>query len=173
VEACYDTEDDPILPVTAYDGAFLRVTDLTPGRTLRSLLAEAFEDEFTTGSVFHYPKHLPRNSHPAYFEDMSAWAGLSAGIQHVRLRLPGMAGSRAQLRFEYTQDAIFNCQDVRPDAAQCGVFIDNVSVSSVVSKPGVRHDDDDRDHQDENDERDGNGQNHEESGDDDEEEGED
>jgi hypothetical protein len=61
-DVCYDTEDDPILPVLAYDGFFLRIADLTPGRTLRSVLAEAFEEEFTTDGFKHYPKHLPRSS---------------------------------------------------------------------------------------------------------------
>ena len=133
-DICYNTEDDPILPTTAYDGLFLRVTDLTPGRTLRSVLVEAFEDEFMTGTIAHYPKHLPRNSDPGYFEDMSAWAGTTNGMrQRVRLRLPGMEGSTAQLRFEYTQDSIATCQDVRPGTT-CGVLIDNVVVQSVVSK---------------------------------------
>ena len=45
---------------------------------------------------------------------MSVWAGDSQGVKHVRLRLPGMAGSTAQLRFEFTQDAIGTCADVRP-----------------------------------------------------------
>jgi hypothetical protein len=133
-DVCYDTEDDPVLPTTAYDGFFLRVTDLTPGRTVRSVLAEAFEDEFTTGDMFHYPKHFPRSSNTSYFQDMSAWAGFSNGLKHVRMRLPGMAGSTAQLRFEYTQDGILSCQAVRPDSPECGVFIDNVVVKSVVSK---------------------------------------
>ena len=31
-DVCYDTEDDPVLPVLAYDGFFLRITDVTPGR---------------------------------------------------------------------------------------------------------------------------------------------
>ncbi len=71
-DACYDTEDDPNFNILAYDGFFLRVTDLTPGRTVRSVLAETFEKEFTTGNLQHYPKHLPRSNDPAYFEDMSA-----------------------------------------------------------------------------------------------------
>jgi hypothetical protein len=132
MDVCYDTEDDPNFNILAYDGFFLRVTDVTPGRTLRSVLAEAFADEFTTGSLFHYPKHLPRNSNSSYFEDMSAWAGDSSGFRHVRLRLPGMAGSTAQLRFEYTQDAIAICSDVRPGHT-CGVAVDNIVVRSVRS----------------------------------------
>ena len=131
-DVCYDTEDDPVLPILAYDGFFLRVTDLTPNRLLRSVLAEAFEEEFTTDGFQHYPKHLPRNSDPSYFEDMSAWAGFSGGIQHVHMKLPGMAGSRAQLRFEYTQDGSFTCANVRPGHS-CGVTIDNVVLRSVVS----------------------------------------
>jgi hypothetical protein len=131
-DVCYDTEDDPVLPRTAYDGLFLRVTDLTPGRTLRSVLAEAFAREFTTDSFKHYAKHFPRNFDPAYFEDMSAWAGDSQGMQHVHMVLPGMAGSRFQLRFEYTQDQIATCQDVRPGHT-CGVAIDNIVIRNVVA----------------------------------------
>lgn len=131
-DVCYNTEDDSILPTTAWDGFFLRIADLTPGRTLRSVLAEAFAAEFTTGEIQHYPKHLPRSGNPAYFEDMSVWAGDSGGLQHVRLRLPGMAGSAAQLRFEYTQDLAFTCQDLRPGTV-CGVFVDNVVIKGVRS----------------------------------------
>ena len=132
-DVCYDTEDDPNFRVLAYDGFFLRVTDLTPGRVLRSVLAEAFEDEFTTGPIQHYPRHLPRSNDPNYFQDMSVWAGVSEGVTHVRLRLPGMQGSAAQLRFEYTQDGLFTCQDVRP-GSECGVFVDNVVVKAVSSQ---------------------------------------
>ncbi|MBV9269122.1 MAG: exo-alpha-sialidase [Acidobacteriaceae bacterium] len=131
-DVCYDTEDDPILNVLAYDGLFLRLTDLTPGRTLRSVLAEAFEHRFTTGDFKHYPKHLPRNSDPAYFQDMSAWAGFSNGPQHVHMVFPGMAGSVFQLRFEYTQDQAGICSDLRPGDA-CGVTVDNVLVQSIES----------------------------------------
>ena len=132
MDVCYDTEDDPNFNVLAYDGFFLRVTDQTPGRLLRSVLAEAFEDQFTTGAFFHYPKHLPRSSNPFYFEDMSAWAGDSTGFKHVHLRLPGMAGSRVQLRFEFAQDEIAICSDVRPGHS-CGVAVDNIVVKSVRS----------------------------------------
>src|SRR5262249_24397747 len=68
-DVCFDTEDDPNFRILAYDGFFLRVTDQTPGRTLRSVLAEAFEEEFTTDSLQHYSKHFPRNGDPNYFED--------------------------------------------------------------------------------------------------------
>ena len=95
-------------------------------------VVEAFADEFTTGSRLHYPKHLPRSGNPAYFEDMSVWSGDSMGVRHVRLRLPGMAGSTAQLRFEFTQDAFLTCADVRP-GHNCGVSVDNVVVRSVKS----------------------------------------
>jgi hypothetical protein len=131
-DVCYDTEDDPVLPVLAYDGFFLRVTDVTPGRTLRSILAEAFEQEFTTDGFKHYPKHFPRNGDPSYFEDMSAWAGNSNGQQHVHLELPGMAGSQFQLRFEYAQDQFGLCTDLRPGHI-CGVSLDNVVIRNVIS----------------------------------------
>lgn len=133
-DVCYDTEEDPNFNVLAYDGFFLRVADLTPGRTLRSLLAEAFADEFTTGPLLHYPRHLPRNDDVNYFQDMSAWAGFSNGLRHVRMRLPGVAGSRMQLRFEYTQDALFTCENIRGRGRTCGVFLDNVVVKSVRSQ---------------------------------------
>lgn len=132
-DVCYDTEEDPNFNILGYDGFFLRVTDLTPGQTLRSVLAEAFEDEFTTGSFKHYPRHFPRSSNPAYFQDMSAWAGSSGGLKHVRLRLPGMHGRQAQLRFEFTQDGSLDCKAIRPGSAACGVFVDNISVRSVTS----------------------------------------
>ena len=131
-DVCYDTEEDPNFNVLAYDGFFLRLTDLTPGRTLRSVLAEAFADEFTTGPLLHYPRHLPRSGNTSYFQDMSAWAGDSNGLRHVKMRLPGVAGSRMQLRLEYTQDGLFTCADLRPGHS-CGVFVDNVVIESVVS----------------------------------------
>ena len=129
-DVCYDTEDDPNFNILAYDGFFLRVTDLTPGRTLRSVLAEAFEQKFTTDGFQHYPKHLPRSNDPNYFEDMSAWAGESKKFQHVHLEFPGMAGSIVQLRFEFTQDSNSTCADVRPGHT-CGVAVDNINLQSV------------------------------------------
>jgi len=131
-DVCYDTEDDPVLRVLGYDGVFLRLTDLTPGRTLRSVLAEAFAQEFTTGAGKHYPKHFPRNGDPSYFEDMSAWAGDSGGVRHVHMTFPGMAGSQFQLRFEYAQDQLGLCTDVRP-GHRCGVAVDNVVVRNFVA----------------------------------------
>ena len=112
----------------------MRVTDFTPGRLLRSELVEAFEDELTTGSIQHFPKHFPRSGNANYFQDMSAWAGFSNGFQHVHMRLQGMQGSTVQLRFEYTQDSNGICSDVRPGHS-CGVMFDNVVVNSVVSVP--------------------------------------
>jgi len=132
MDVCYDTEDDPNFNILAYDGFLVRVTDQTPGRTLRSVLAEAFEDVLTTGSFQHFPKHFPRSGNGNYFQDMSAWAGFSNGFQHVHMRLPGMAGSTAQLRFEFTQDSNGICSDVRPGHS-CGVMFDNLVVQSVVS----------------------------------------
>ena len=131
-DVCYDSEDDPNFNILAYDGFLVRITDQTPGRFLRSVLTEAFEDELTTGSIQHFPKHFPRSGDPNYFQDMSAWAGFSNGFQHVRMRLPGMAGSTVQLRFEYTQDPAGICSDVRPGHT-CGVMVDNIVMKSVVS----------------------------------------
>jgi hypothetical protein len=129
-DACYDTEDDPLFRIRAYDGFLLRVADLTPGRTSRAVLAEAFEREFTTGPIQHYPKHLVRVPFPNYFEDMSVWAGDSGGPQRVRMRLPGMAGSRVRFLFDYTQDPFLTCADVRPGRT-CGVSVDNFVVTAT------------------------------------------
>jgi hypothetical protein len=133
-DVCYDTEDDPAFNVIAYDGFTLRITDFTTGRLLRSELVEAFEDEFTTGTFEHFPKHFPRNSSSSYFQDMSVWAGDSLGVKHVHMRLPGMQGSTVQLRFEYAQDSGANCTLVRPGHT-CGVLVDNIVMKSVVSTP--------------------------------------
>jgi hypothetical protein len=111
---------------------------MTTGHTLRSVLAEAFADEFTTGASRHFPKHLPRNNNPAYLQDMSVWAGDSNGPKHVRLRLPGMAGTTAQMRFEFTQDGFATCLDVGGGPV-CGVSVDNIVVSSVKSIAAPLH----------------------------------
>jgi hypothetical protein len=133
-DVCYDTEDDPAFNVLARDGFLVRVTDRTPGSFLRSVLVDAFADELTTGTLQGFPKHFPRSDDINYFSDMSAWAGDSHGVQHVHMRLPGMAGTTAQLRFEYTQDAASTCTLVRPGHS-CGVLVDNIVVKSVVSAP--------------------------------------
>ena len=128
-DVCYDTEDDPSFNVLAYDGFFLRFFDATAGHAPRSVLAEAFASKFTTGDDHGYPKHMPRSQSSAYFQDMSAWAGDSGGIKHVKMRLPGMAGTTTQLRWEFTQDGGGICSDVRPGHS-CGVFIDNIVLKS-------------------------------------------
>jgi hypothetical protein len=140
-DVCYNTEDNPPYSIWAWDGFFLRLTDLTPDRTPLSNLVEAFADEFTTGDFEHYPKHLPVSQAPGYFPlgDMSAWAGYSGGVQHVRMRLPGMEGSTAQLRFEFTQNSVGVCADPTLTGGQCGVFVDNVVVES--HRGGKRHHD--------------------------------
>jgi hypothetical protein len=131
MDVCTNTEDEPFFNIQAYDGLVLRITDQTSGRVLRSNLAEAFAKEITTGTIKHYPKHFPRFTSAVYLEDMSAWAGDSQGFQHVHMKLPGMGGSRAQLRFEYTQDPLQDCTAVRPGTA-CGVMVDNIVVKNVV-----------------------------------------
>jgi len=133
-DVCYDTEDDPAFHVKALDGFLVRIADLTPGHTLRSVLVDAFADELTTGALQGFPKHLPEAGDFNYFSDMSVWAGDSHGVQHVHMRLPGMAGTTAQLRFEYTQDAAGTCTLVRPGHS-CGVLVDNIVVQSIVSAP--------------------------------------
>jgi hypothetical protein len=149
MDVCYDTEDDPLESILGYDGLLLRIFDATAGHLARSVFPEAFEESFTTGNIDFYPKFLPRNGNPRYFQDASAWSGSSGGRhfdntvglflhntpvqQHVHMKLPGMAGVNAQLRFEYTQDSSGTCIDVGGGPV-CGVQVDNIVVQSVVTK---------------------------------------
>ncbi len=123
----YNTEDEPTQAVTAYDGMTLRITDQTVGATLRSVLAEAFAKSIKTGSINHFPKHLPRDNSAPYFQDMSVWAGDSAGVQHVSMvfRATGMTGRSIQLRWEYTEDGGGDCT-LAGHTAPCGVAVDNI-----------------------------------------------
>jgi hypothetical protein len=136
-DLAYRLEDEPTQKVAAFDGLTVRVTDQTGGTPLRSVLAEAFAQQFTTGSSDHFPKHLPRSSDAAYFQDMSVWSGDSGGVQHVRMRFPGagMVGRSVQLRFEYTEDTAGTCTD-NGYAAPCGVGVDNVVLSVVPLTDG-------------------------------------
>ncbi|HKC54723.1 MAG TPA: Ig-like domain repeat protein [Vicinamibacterales bacterium] len=138
-DIAYDTEDDPGFATLAYDGLLVRFSDETPGRTTRVVAAEAFAEQFKSGTADFYPKHFPRNDNPGYLQDLSAWSGDSRagnadpnGYRHVQLKLPGIAGSTARLLFEYTQDNINICTAVRPGHA-CGVLIDNIVVRSVTA----------------------------------------
>ena len=84
------------------------------------------------GCSTHFTRHISTPVNTVAGSSWSAWAGASGGFQHVHFRLPGMAGTTAQLRFEYAQDLFGSCADVRPGHS-CGVMIDNVHVSSVKS----------------------------------------
>ena len=128
-DACYDLEDEPTYDFLAYDGATLRIADVTGGHAQRPNLVEAFAEWIKTGSAFHFPKHLPRNNNPAFFQDMSVWSGDSQGFKHVSMRLPGMQGTSVQLWFEFTQDSALTCADMRPGHA-CGMMVDNVVMKS-------------------------------------------
>ncbi len=141
MDVAYNTEEDPNYGVLAYDGFTLRVTDQTPGRLLRSVLLEAFADQFTTGNFLHFPRHLPRNGSTSYFQDMSVWGGFSNGFQHVRATIPanGFAGSMVQLRYEFTQDSGGTAFDIRPQnpavpaLATSGVSVDNIVIKGYKS----------------------------------------
>src|SRR5207245_2172005 len=134
----YDTQDDPNFNILAYDGVLLRIGDYGPSSPsplptlVRAVMAEAFEEEFTTGNLKHYPKHFPRSMSTAYFQDISAWAGDSAGLKHVHMKLNGMAGRSVRLWWEFTQDTNSTCRAVRPAAPVCGVLFDNLVVQSVI-----------------------------------------
>ena len=135
----YNLEDEPKQLIQAYDGLTVRITDQTAGSTLRSVLAEAAAEEIKTGTLNHFPKHLPRDSSTAYFQDMSVWSGDSAsvpgassGIVHVHMKFPGegMMGRSVQLRFEYTEDSGGDCTTAG-HSGTCGVGIDNVVLAEV------------------------------------------
>ena len=136
-DVMYNTQDDPDFNILAYDGFLLAIGDYGPSTSppslVRSVLAEAFEEEFTTGNSNHYPKHFPRSNSTAYLQDLSAWAGDSGGVKHVHARLNGMAGRSIRLFWEYTQDDQYTCNYVRPGAPACGVLFDNLVVQSVVT----------------------------------------
>ncbi len=151
MDVAYNTEEDPNYNVLAYDGFTLRITDQSGGtRLLRSVLAEAFEEELFTGNLEHFPRHLPRNSSTAYFQDMSVWGGFSNGFQHVHMKFPGtslasvasgesLAGSSIQLRFEFTQDSGGTGGALRPPDGSAGrsasgVAVDNIVVKAVTSQ---------------------------------------
>src|SRR4029077_17846165 len=92
-------------------------------------------EEFTTGGAPFYPKKFVRSSNS--LNTLSAWAGDSNGFKHVHLKLPGMAGSVVQLRWEFQQDSGGTCTDLRPSHTDCGVGFDNIVMSSVVSSSVV------------------------------------
>jgi hypothetical protein len=141
-----DTEDDAYehgtvpdphqLTVRTFDGALLRITDQTPGHVLRSVQLEAVEEEMTTGGVPFYPKAFIRNSSLS-LSTLPAWGGDSQGFKHVHVKIRGMAGDTIQLRWEYQQDSISPCTDVRPTHTDCGVGVDNIEIRSVVSSSVV------------------------------------
>ena len=59
---------------------------------------------------------------------------ISHGTRHVHIEFPGMAGTAAQLRFEFTQDLLGTCADVRPGHS-CGVSVDNIRMKSEKFVP--------------------------------------
>lgn len=136
----YNLEDEPAFKYFAWDGMCLRVTDLGPTSgaptLIRSVLAEAFAEEFATGDILHYPKHLPRSSNTAYFQDMSVWSGWSGGTRHVKMRFRGMEGRHAQLRWEYTEDNIAVGSASAPGGTTAGVLVDNIVLRSVEATYG-------------------------------------
>jgi len=129
-DIAYNTEDEPLRQLLAYDGATVQLVDFTPAATVRTVLAEAFAEQFTTGAANHFPRHLPRNNDASYLDDMSVWAGSSGGLRHVSMKFPGagLTGRTIALSFEYTEDAIFACA-----TPPCGVAIDNVVLRHVIS----------------------------------------
>ena len=135
---CYETEDDPDFNVLAYDGLTVGIVDLTTGRVTRPVLAEAFATRIANGSgplaANHFPKHLPRSGDPGYLQDMSVWAGSSAGMKTVLMDLPGMEDSVVQFFFDDTQDRGGTCTDAGHPGSPpgtCGVLLNYVRVQAI------------------------------------------
>ena len=132
----YSLEDNPAKLFEAFDGMFLRITDLNA--PARSILAEAFATKITSaGKIDHHPAHLVRSNDPAYFADMSVWSDDSVeldtdGTIHVSMKFPAetMTGHSVQLRFEYTQDQIVDCTGSGGNPP-CGIAVDNVVMRHV------------------------------------------
>ena len=129
-DVCTDTEFDPNFQVQAFDGLTLRILDATPGHTARSVLVEAYRGRAHDERHQAFPEALPRNNDPAYLQECLCGRATRRACKHVRMRLPGMAGTVAQLRFEYTQDGSATCLDVGGGPV-CGVSIDNLVLRSV------------------------------------------
>jgi uncharacterized repeat protein (TIGR01451 family) len=134
----YSLEDNPAKLFEAFDGMFVRITDLTP--PARSVIAEAFAQKINTAGIDHFPAHLVRSNDPAYFADMSVWSDDSIkldndtdGTIHVSMKFNGetMTGHNIQTRFEYTEDSNSNCLTSGGNAP-CGIAIDNVVVKFVT-----------------------------------------
>jgi|GEM_PF-248187 len=146
MDVAYNSEDDANFRYLGYDGFLLRVLDNTTGRLARSVMIEAFTEEFTTGEIQWYPKDFPRRNQS--FQDIGAWSGHSGGFRHVRMKFPAASltptvglnslnGAQIQLRFEYEQDGntggtvnpLFTSRNVS------GVAFDNLVVATVASAP--------------------------------------
>jgi hypothetical protein len=147
MDVAYNSEDDANYKYLGYDGFLLRVLDNTSGRgLLRSVMAEAFEEEFTTGDIQWYPKDFPRRNQS--FQDIGAWSGFSNGFKHVHMKFPAteltpavgptsLNGAQIQLRFEYEQDSNTSgtINPLFPSRNVAGVAFDNLVVAAVTSAP--------------------------------------
>lgn len=146
MDVAYNSEDEAGYRYLGWDGFLLRVLDNTTGRFARSVMIEAFAEEFTTGEIQWYPKDFPRRNQS--FQDIGAWSGHSNGFKHVRMKFPAailtpavglnsLNGAQIQLRFEYEQDGN-TTGTVTPGVTSrnvAGVAIDNLVVAVVNSAP--------------------------------------
>jgi hypothetical protein len=146
MDVAYNSEEEVSYKYMGYDGFLLRVLDNTTGRFARSVMIEAFAEEFTTGEIQWYPKDFPRRNQS--FQDIGAWSGFSNGFKRVHMKFPAASltpsvgtnslnGAQVQLRFEYEQDGntagtvnpLFTTRSV------AGVAFDNLVVAAVTSAP--------------------------------------
>src|SRR5262249_9538025 len=87
-DLAYSLESEPTKKVLAYDGCYLRIHDLTGGAyTVRSINADAFAEEFHTGSLEGYSGRFARGGIP--FATANLWSGSSQGLKHVAMKFPG------------------------------------------------------------------------------------
>ena len=131
-DVCTTPKHDPNFNVLAYDGLPLRVPGLDAGPAsafgARGSVRGRVHDRTASSTI----RSTCREAVRRISRTCRCGPEIRRARKHVRLRLPGMAGTTAQLRFEFTQDGIATCSDVRPGHT-CGVSVDNIVVRSVTS----------------------------------------
>ena len=77
---------------------------------------------------YRYTHRLVRASGGSAFGDRSGWSGASNGWQHVRLRIPDLAGHSLTPRLSCTTHA---------SVGGTGVYVDNVTVTAITMDCGT------------------------------------
>lgn len=111
----------------AQEGCALRLVDVTNGAEEPRLIdsvAEDFSRMVSNEEKAGYSARLPISESDA-LQNVSVWSGRSFGYEHVHASVPGMAGRRVRLRWDYVV--------LSPCAGKArGISIKNVEVSTVA-----------------------------------------